>query len=504
MTTGLEIAVVGMACRYPGARNIDEFWSNLRDGKESITHFRDDTLIAAGVARELLRDPAYVKARGILDDPALFDAAFFSLNPREAELIDPQHRVFLECAWEALESGGYASDRHPHVVGVYAGAYENSYQANLCSNPGLTESAGWLLTHLSSEKDYLATRVSYKLDLRGPSLTVQTACSTSLVAVHLAAQGLLSGACDLALAGGSTVRARQLEGYRFEQEGILSPDGHCRAFDAAARGTVSSSGVGVVLLKRLEDALRDRDTIRAVIKGSAINNDGAAKVGFSAPSVDGQSRAIQTAQLLAETDPETISYVETHGSGTALGDPIEIEALTRAFRAGTTRTGFCAIGSVKTNIGHTHAASGVAGLIKTILALEHRAIPPSLHYERANPEIDFASSPFYVNTKLAEWTSNGVARRAGVSSFGTGGTNAHVVIEEAPAVATVRSPRPWQLIVQSGHTEAALDAATDHLAAHLRDHPEQHLADVAYTLQVGRKNFGHRQALVCRDAADAA
>ncbi len=313
MTTGLEIAVIGMACRYPGARNVDEFWSNLRDGKESITYFRDEELEEAGVPQELLHDPAYVKARGILNDPALFDAGFFNVNPREAELMDPQHRLFLECAWEALESSGYAADRYSGAVGVYAGAYENSYRLNLYSNPGLIESAGWLLTHLSSEKDYLATRVSYKLDLRGPSLTVQTACSTSLVAVHLASQGLLSGACDLALAGGSTVRAQQVEGYRFEQEGILSPDGHCRAFDAAAQGTVSSSGVGVVVLKRLEDALRDRDTIHAIIKGSAINNDGAAKVGFSAPSVDGQTRAIRAAQLMAETNPETISYVEAHG-----------------------------------------------------------------------------------------------------------------------------------------------------------------------------------------------
>ncbi|MFL6110922.1 MAG: SDR family NAD(P)-dependent oxidoreductase [Catenulispora sp.] len=504
MNTGLEIAVVGMACRFPGAGNVGEFWANLRDGVESITHFTAEELAEAGVPRALLDDPAYVRARGVLEDPALFDAGFFNINPREAELMDPQHRLFLECAWEALEDSGYAAGGDAGPVGVFAGAYENTYRQLVHANPETVESAGWLLTHLSGERDYLATRVSYKLDLRGPSLTVQTACSTSLVAVHLASQALLSGSCDLALAGGSTVRAGQREGYLFEQEGILSPDGHCRAFDAAAQGTVSSSGVGVVVLKRLEDAVRDRDTIHAVVKGSAVNNDGAAKVGFSAPSVIGQARAIRSAHVMAEIDPATVGYVETHGSGTALGDPIEVEGLTRAFLAGSARPSGCAIGSVKTNIGHTHAASGAAGLIKTVLALRHRQIPPSLHYERPNPDIDFEGSPFHVNTTLTDWPAGGSPRRAGVSSFGTGGTNAHVVLEEAPVRPAAAGARTWQLLVLSGHTAAAVEAAADRLADHLRAGSEQQFADVAFTLQAGRKTLSHRRAIVCRDAADAA
>ncbi|WP_329172273.1 SDR family NAD(P)-dependent oxidoreductase [Streptomyces sp. NBC_01477] len=504
MTTGLEIAIVGIACRYPGAENPDEFWANLRDGVESITRFGEDELRAAGVPEELLRDPDYVRARGILGDPALFDAGFFTITPREAELMDPQQRLFLECAWEALESSGYAGDRRPAATGVFAGAYENTYRRHVLADPGTVESAGWLLTHLSGERDYLATRTSYKLDLRGPSLTVQTACSTSLVAVHLASQALLSGGCDLALAGGSTVRARQTEGYLYEPEGILSPDGFTRSFDAAARGTVSSSGVGIVVLKRLDEALRDRDTVYAVIKGTAVNNDGAAKVGFSAPSVSGQARAIRAAHLMAGIDPAAVGYVETHGSGTALGDPIEVEGLARAFRAAGGRTGSHAIGSVKSNIGHTHAASGVAGLIKTALALRNRQIPPSLHYEQPNPDIDFARLPFHVNTELTEWKTDGALRLAGVSSFGTGGTNAHAVLEEAPARPATVSRRPWQLLPLSAHTDTALETATDRLAAHLRGNGGQQLADVAYTLQAGRKVFAHRQALVCADPDDAA
>ncbi|MFJ5951212.1 SDR family NAD(P)-dependent oxidoreductase [Streptomyces noursei] len=504
MSTGLEIAIVGMACRYPGADDVGQFWKNLRDGVESLTHFDADTLAEAGVPPALLDHPDYVKARGILADPALFDAEFFQITPREAELIDPQHRVFLECAWEALEDSGYANDRRPSATGVYAGCYENTYLRHLQAHPELTEAAGWLLTHLSNEADYLATRTAYKLDLRGPAVSVQTACSTSLVAVHLAGQALLSGSCDLALAGGSTVRADPTEGYRHEPGGILSPDGHCRSFDAQAQGTVSSSGVGVVVLKRLEDALADRDTVHAVIKGSAINNDGAAKVGFSAPSVTGQARAIRAAHLMADVDPGTIGYVEAHGSATALGDPIEVEGLTRAFRAGTDRTGHCALGSVKSNIGHTHAAAGLAGLIKTTLALRHRRIPPSLHYHRPNPDIDFVRSPFHVCTELTDWKTDDTPRRAGVSSFGTGGTNAHAVLEEAPARPAPTADRPWHLLLLSGRTDTALEDATDRLATHLRETPDQHLTDVAYTLQAGRTPFTHRQALVCRDAADAA
>jgi acyl transferase domain-containing protein len=499
--SGLEVAIVGMACRFPGARNPDRFWDNLRDGVESIRHFSEAELEAAGVPRSLLDDPAYVRAHGMLDGAELFDAAFFNVNPNEARIMDPQHRLLLECAWEALEDGGVDPRRQPGPVGVYAGAYYNTYLDNLKGVPGAVEPAAAFARSIANEKDYLVTRISYKLDLTGPSLTVQTACSTSLVAVHLACQGLLAGACDLALAGGVTVRARQRAGYLYQPGGIYSPDGHSRAFDAAAQGTVSGSGAGLVLLKRLEDALADRDPIRAVIRGSAIGNDGAAKVGYTAPSVDGQARVISAALAMAELEPAAITYVEAHGSATPLGDPIEVEALHRVFRTGRWRPGSCALGSVKTNIGHTHAAAGIAGLIKTVLAMQHRAIPPSLHFERPNPEIDFARSPFRVSTALTPWVADGPIR-AGVSSFGMGGSNAHVVVEEAPAVPEERGGRRWHLAVLSARTETALEAATDALADRLRRAPEVDVADACYTLQVGRSAFEHRRVLVAGDRDD--
>jgi acyl transferase domain-containing protein len=501
--TGFELAIVGLACRFPGASSAEEFWCNVCAGVESISYFSQEELRSAGVEREVLDAPNYVPARGVLRGADLFDARFFTINPREAEILDPQQRVFLECCWEALENSGYDPEQERDVVGIYGGTYENSYAANLRSEPELLEYGGGLLRHVSSEKDYVTTRVAYKLGLTGPAVTVQSACSTSLVAVHLAGQALLSGECDLALAGGVTVHARQTSGYLFQPDGIFSPDGHTRTFDAKAQGTVSSGGVGAVVLKRLEDALRSGDTIRAVLKGSAVTNDGAGKVGFTAPSVDGQARAILAAHLLADVSPDTITYVEAHGSGTALGDPIEIEALSRVFREQTRRRGYCGVGSVKTNIGHTHAAAGVAGLIKTVLALEHRTIPPSLNFENANPAIDFGASPFYVPTALTEWRTGDLPLRAGVSSFGTGGTNAHVVVEQAPEPHRVASSKKWQLLPLSAKTETALDRMTARLSEHLGARTDVPLADVAYTLQAGRRAFENRRFAVSRTAPDA-
>lgn len=505
-TNKLEgIAIVGMAGRFPRARNTDEFWRNLRNGVEAISFFTDEELRSAGVDAALLNDPSYVRASASLEDIELFDASFFGVNHREAEMMDPQHRIFLECAWQALENAGYDAETYGERIGVYAGHGLTSYLlSNLYSNRQSIWAISGSHSLLGNDKDYLSTRVSYKLNLNGPSLSVQTACSTSLVAVHLACQSLLNGECSMALAGGVTITVPQKVGYKYEAGGILSPDGHCRAFDAAAKGTVNGSGVGIVVLKRLEDALADGDTIHAVIRGSAINNDGSQKAGYTAPSVEGQAAVISEALHMAGVGASTVSYVEAHGTGTVIGDPIEVAALTEAFRAVTDEKQFCAIGSVKTGIGHLDTAAGVAGLIKTVLALEHKELPPSLHYQEPNPAIDFANSPFYVNATLTDWTTNGAPRRAGVSSFGIGGTNAHVIVEEAPAVAADGTVRPLELIVLSARTDSALQNAAANLAQHLRQHLELNLADVAHTLQRGRKSFEHRLAVVCSDLDDAA
>jgi acyl transferase domain-containing protein/acyl carrier protein len=505
MKDSLEgIAVIGLSGRFPGAKSVDEFWQNLRNGVESITHFSDQELEASGIDLSTLSNPNYVKAKGALEDIELFDAAFFGFTPREAEIMDPQHRIFLECAWECLEHAGYNPEAYQGLIGVYAGVSVNTYwMYNLHSNRDLLATVGEFQTLIENDKDYLTTRVSYKMNLKGPSVAIQTACSTSLVAVHLACQSLLSYQCDIALAGGASVGVPQKAGYLYQEGGILSPDGHCRAFDASAQGIVGGNGVGVVALKRLQDAIADGDCIYSVITGSAINNDGSLKVGYTAPSVDGQTEVIAMAQAIAGIEPETVTYIETHGTGTPLGDPIEIAALTQVFRASTDKKGFCAIGSVKTNIGHLDAAAGVAGLIKTILAIQHKSLPPSLHFQNPNPKIDFANSPFYVNTTLAEWKANQTRRRAGVSSFGIGGTNAHVVVEEGPIREASGDSRPWHLLTLSAKTSPALDVARANLVEHLKQHPEQKLADVAFTLQVGRKAFDQRLMLIARDSGDA-
>ncbi|HEX2645529.1 MAG TPA: type I polyketide synthase, partial [Thermoanaerobaculia bacterium] len=509
---GLDgIAIIGMAGRFPRSRDLAELWRNLREGRDCISRFADSEIETA-VSPETLRNPAYVKARGVLEEVDLFDARFFDLAPRQAELMDPQHRLFLEHAHQALEDAGHDPERFPGPIGVFGGVTLSTYFLHhLATNPELLESIGGYQAALGTDRDYLTTFVSYKLNLRGPSFDVQTACSTSLVATVLACQSLLAYQCDLALAGGVSIKLPQKSGYFYTPGGLDSSDGYCRAFDARADGSVYGSGVGVVALRRLEDALADGDPIRAVILGSAINNDGAARVGFTAPGVDGQAEAIATAQALAGVDPESIGYVECHGTGTALGDPIEVAALTKAFQGGENgakRKGFCALGSIKTNVGHCSAAAGVAGLMKAVLALENRQIPPSLHFERPNPVIDFASGPFYVNAALADWpaavddTAAG-PRRAGVSSFGLGGTNAHAVLQEAPEPEPTTPSRPWQLLLLSAKSEAALEAMTDRLAAHLEEQPEQDLADVASTLQTGRRIFPYRRALVCRETGEA-
>jgi amino acid adenylation domain-containing protein len=509
---GTEIAIVGMSGRFPGAPDVARLWQNLRQGAESIVPLTDAELAAAGVDPALLADPAYVKAAAALDGVDLFDAPFFGFTPREAETLDPQHRLFLECAWEALETAGYDPGRVPGAVGVYAGVGLPGYLLNhLQANRAFLDTVGGYQAFIGNDKDFVPTRVSYKLGLTGPSVNVQTACSSSLVAVHLARQALLLGECDMALAGGVSIAVPHKTGYLYQEGGIASPDGHCRPFDARSRGTVRGSGVGIVVLKRLADALADGDRVHAVIRGSAINNDGAEKVGYTAPSAAGQAEAIVAALASGGVGPETVGYVEAHGTGTELGDPVEVAALSDAFRraggSGALGRGFCALGSLKSNLGHLDTAAGVAGLIKAALAVESGELPPSLHFESPNPNIDFASSPFAVNTALRPWPrQDGEPRRAGVSSFGIGGTNAHVVLEEAPAAAPSGPSRPVQLLLLSARTEAALDAATANLAADLAEHPDlgpTGLADVAYTLQVGRKAFPHRRTLVCRDAVEA-
>jgi amino acid adenylation domain-containing protein len=502
--TGTEIAIVGMAGRFPGARDVTELWRNLREGVEAVRFPEPEELAARGLDPARLADPTWVKAVSQMADYDCFDDLFFGVNPREAELMDPQHRVLLECAWAALESAGYAPQEIPGRVGVYAGATLSTYLLfNLAGNP-LAQNADRLQVILGNASDALAARISYKLNLRGPSHGLQCACSTSLVAVHTACQALLNEECDLALAGGVSIQTDAGLGYRYVPGSVVSPDGHCRTFDAAAQGSIFGSGVGLVVLKRLEEALADRDTIRAVILGSAVNNDGSLKVGFTAPGVEGQATVISEALAVAGVDPETISYIEAHGTGTGLGDPIEIQAVARAFREFTDRRSFCAIGSVKSNLGHLDVAAGVTGLIKTVLALEHGEMPPSLHFERPSPRIDFASSPVYVNAALTPWPVDGGPRRAGVNSFGLGGTNAHVVLQEAQAPAPALHSRLWQLLTLSARTPEALADAGERLAAHLGERPDLDLADASYTLAIGRRAFDVRQALVCRDPADAA
>ncbi|NEQ40108.1 MAG: type I polyketide synthase [Okeania sp. SIO3I5] len=492
------IAIIAMSGRFPQAEDTNQFWQNLKDGVESISFFSDRELLESGVEAELINNPNYVKARAVMSDIDMFDANFFGYSRKEAEYMDPQQRLFLECAWETIEKGGYNPDTYEGLIGVYSGIGMNYYLLNnLYPNHDSDNLLDSYQLMIGSDKDFLATRVAYKLNLKGPAINVQTACSTSLVAVHLACQSLLNGECDLALAGGISIHIPQNAGHLYQEGLIFSPDGHCRTFDAKGKGTIPGDGVGIVLLKRLNSAIADGDSIQAIIKGSAINNDGSLKVGYTAPSIEGQAEVIAEAHALAGVDPETISYIEAHGTGTELGDPVEIAALTQAFRYSTEKKGFCAIGSLKSNMGHLDTAAGVAGLIKTVLALKHKLLPPTLHFEQPNPNIDFANSPLYVNATLSEWKTNGTPRRAGVSSFGIGGTNAHVILEEAPeSIKKENSPeRPVHILTLSAKTPEALKQLRDRYQGYLEIHQELAIADICYTANTGRVHFNHRLAV---------
>jgi len=501
------VAIIGMAGRFPGAKNITEFWQNLTLGKEAIAFFSDAELLASGVAPNLLKNPNYVKASPILDDIEKFDADFFGYTAKEAELLEPQQRLLLECAWESLEDAGYDPLTYNGAIALYGGAAMNTYLLNNIYpnreklepkeslNPITLDSFGGFQMMVANDKDYLTSRVSYKLNLKGPSINVQTACSTSLAAVRLAIQGLLDGSCDLAMAGGVSVRVPQKIGHLYQEGMILSPDGRCRAFDAEAKGTIFGSGVGLVVLKPLEMALQDRDRIYAVIKGSAISNDGGSKVNYLAPNGEGQTRAAAEAIAQAEIDASSIGYVETHGTGTLLGDPIEIDGLTQAFRFSTEKKQFCAIGSVKTNVGHLQIASGIAGLIKTVLALHYKKIPPSLHFKEPNPQINFTDSPFYVNTKLLDWEGKEFPRRAGVNSLGIGGTNVHLILEEANLAnkeeSTAKQP-PLEILTLSAKNETALQQLVREYDRFLENHPTVNLGDVCFTSHCGRSHHPYR------------
>lgn len=492
-----SIAIIGIAGRFPGAKNIKTFWDNLCHGIESIDFF--DTTELSSDNPDWLNNPNYVKAAGVLDDIEYFDANFFGYSPKEAEILDPQQRIFLECAWEALEDAGYNPQSYPGCVAVYAGAGMNTYFINNvypdlnARNRSFLETMADVQLTMGQEKDFLPTRVSYKLNLTGPSINIQTACSTSLVAVHQAINSLLRGECELALAGGVSIRVPQKTGYIAQNNGIFSPDGHCKAFDADAEGAVFGNGAGIVVLKRLADAIADRDNIYAVIKGSSVNNDGWQKVSYAAPNLEAQASVVSQALRKAGVDASTIDYIETHGTGTNLGDPIEIAGLTQAFRETSQKTGYCAIGSVKTNIGHLANAAGIAGLIKTVLALKYQQIPASLHFKKPNPHIDFENSPFYVNTQLSPWKTKERPRRAGVSSFGMGGTNVHLVLEEAPLESKeALNERPWQILTLSAKTPAALPELVQRYLGYLDSDRDTSLADICFTANTGRKHFDHR------------
>ncbi|MBN9683666.1 MULTISPECIES: type I polyketide synthase [unclassified Corallococcus] len=500
-----RIAIVGLSGRFPGAQTLEGFWEMLRRGGDARRVPTDAELDDAGVPQALRAHPQWVRSSYVLEDATEFDAGLFGYSPREAELMDPQQRIFMECAWESLDNAGYDPGRFKGAVAVYASVSLSSYLLRaLMRQPDLMDAAGSFGVMLANDKDYVATRVSHRLGLRGPSATVQTACSSSLVALHLACQSLLSGESDMALAGGSSVSFPQTAGYLYQEGMIFSPDGYCRAFDAKANGTVRGAGAAVVVLKRLSDALKDGDTIHGVLLGTAVNNDGAGKVGFTAPSVEGQAAVIAEALAISGVTPDDIQYVEAHATGTPLGDPIEVAALNQAFGGKETGQKRVALGSLKAAIGHLDAAAGIAGVVKTVLAMEHGEIPASPHFEKPNPVIDFDAGPFFVPSQPRPWTSPNGPRRAGVSAFGIGGTNTHVILEEAPkAAAPAPSKRAWHVLPLSARTPAALDAATEQLASHLDANPNVSLSDVAYTLQVGRHAHEHRRAVVVKDVADA-
>ena len=499
-----SIAIIGFAGRFPGAAGLPDFWKIVREGVEVLEDFDERDLDQAGVPHELRAAKAYVRRGVELEGADLFDAAFFGYSPREAQILDPQQRLFLECSWEALEHAGVPPGRKDISVGVYGGAGANTYLfTQLLRDPSLIAAVGGYQLMLANEKDFLCTRVSYKLDLRGPSMAVQSACSTSLVAVSAACGSLQRGECDVALAGGVSVPFPQRAGYLFQEGMILSPDGRCRPFDAEAQGTRPGAGCGIVVLKRLGDAIADGDTIHAVIRGTAVNNDGAAKAGYTAPGLDGQAEAVATALALADVEPRSIEYVEAFGTGTPLGDPIEIAALTKAYRGGTGDLAFCRLGSLKANIGHLDAAAGVAALIKAVLVLEHREFPPLVNFRNGNPQLGLSSSPFVASAAGAPWISTGSPRRAGVNSFGVGGTNAHVILEEYLPPPRKESPPGLHALLLSAQTPDALTAVASRLSAHFEADRSVSLADAAWTLQVGRRHLRYRQVILAKSVDEA-
>lgn len=499
-----DIAIIGMAARLPGANNVEEFWLNLKNSVESFTEFSDEELLERGVPQSVLDNPLYQKIGRPLDNMEMFDASLFGFSPKDASIMDPQHRHFLEVSWEALEHAGYDPGQYSGSIGVFGGSGHNAYMPyNLFTNPDLMKSLGlFLARHTSNDKDFLTTRVSYCLDLQGPSINVQTACSTSLVAIHLASQSLLSGECDMALAGGVTIEMPHRVGYMFEEGGIQSPDGHCRAFDEKSNGTVFGSGAVQIVLKRMEDAVNDGDTVHAVIKGSAVNNDGSSKVGYLAPSIDGQAAAITEALVVSEIDADSITYVETHGTGTPVGDPIEVTALNQAYRTQTQDSNYCAIGSVKTNIGHLDTAAGGAGVVKIVQSMKNKQLPASLHFNKPNPVLDLEDSPFYINGSLQDWNVDGGKRRAAINSLGVGGTNAHVILEEAPEFPETETYHGYHLFCLSARTTPALDNVTKNLEDFFTQHPETNISDAAYTLKVGRQAQLSRRIVVANSVED--
>lgn len=501
-----DIAIIGMSGRFPGAPDLRTFWRNLQGGVDSIGHFSEEELIASGLfPLDVIRHPDFIAAKGVLDDADMFDAAFFGISPREAELMDPQHRLLMECAWHALEDAGYDSERYPGRIAAFTSTGLNTYMAfNICSHPGLAQRVGGFHLSICNDKDFVATRIAYAMNLKGASLNVSTACSSSLVSVHFACQHLLTQQADISIVGAVSVHFPQKVGHIYEAGAAYSPDGLCRPFDATKSGLIDGSGVAAVVLKRLDDALRDGDAIYAVVKGTAVNNDGRNKVGYTAPSIEGQSDVISEALEMAGVEPDTISYVEAHGTATPLGDPIEVAGLTQAYRRRTKRTGYCGLGSVKSNIGHADTAAGLAGLMKVVLGMQHGQMAPSLHYKAPNPELHLDQSPFYIVGDVKDWPSSADhPRRAGLSSFGVGGTNAHAIIEEAPVTRAGSPARPDHLLVLSAKTPTALQHAIKDLYSHLKAHPQIDLADVAYTLQVGRRQFARRAAVSARTVEDA-
>ena len=501
-----DIAVIGMAIRFPGATNTWEFWQNLRNGVESTKEIPKEDLIKAGRSEEIINSSSLVRREAVLDEISTFDNEFFDYLPAEAQTMDPQHRKFMECAWECLERAAKVPDKTEDRVGVFAGCSISSYFiSNILPAINHNDPVSLFQALIANDKDYLVTRTSYKLNLRGPSIAINTACSTSLVAIHMACQSLLNGECEMALAGGVRIMVPHRSGYIYQEGGVNSPDGHCRAFDEKANGTASGNGVGVVLLKPLREALEDGDIIHAVIKGTAINNDGADKVGFTAPSVSGQSEVINEALNAAKISPDTIEVIEAHGTGTSLGDPIEIAALTNAYSQYTDRTNYCAIGSLKTNIGHMDAAAGVGGFIKAVLSLKHKEIFPSLNYDSPNKQIPFSKTPFYVNKKLSSWKTNGQnLRRAAVSSFGIGGTNAHAILEEAPNCSKtkkVENNHTYEIVGLSAKSPNLTIEQANNLKVHLSRH-EINLKDIVYTLIHGRKKMYYRSAIVAKNTSE--